>query len=116
MLIGVTSYLPACKQKASLWRYDRYRVATLEVGYWPAARLRHDARKRPHSLVCGRLPQLDFSLLRDFQRVIDLDAKIPDGAFELGMAKQQLNGPQVLGALVDQRRLSPAHRMRSVSR
>jgi len=39
---------------------------------------------------------LDFSLLRNFQRVIHLDAEVSDRAFQLGMPKQQLNGPQIL--------------------
>lgn len=36
---------------------------------------------------------LDLGLLGDLQRVVYLDAEVSDGAFELGMAKQQLNGP-----------------------
>jgi len=35
---------------------------------------------------------LNLGLLGDFQRVVYLDAEVSDGAFELGMAKQQLNG------------------------
>ncbi len=30
----------------------------------------------------------DFSLLRNLQRVIDLDAEVPDSAFQLDMAEQ----------------------------
>ena len=33
---------------------------------------------------------------------------------QLGMPKQQLNRPQILGALVDQGRLGSPHRMRSI--
>ena len=58
--------------------------------------------------------RLDFGLLRDFQSIIDLDAKVSDGAFQLGMAKQQLNGPQVLRALVDQGCLGSPHGVGSI--
>jgi hypothetical protein len=33
------------------------------------------------------LSKLDFSLLRDLQRVVDLDPKVSDGAFEFGVAE-----------------------------
>jgi len=62
----------------------------------------------------SRDAQLDFSLLGNFQGVIDLDAEISNGAFQLGMAKQELNGPQVLRALVDQRRFGSPHGMRPI--
>lgn len=39
------------------------------------------------------LPLLDFSLLRYFQRIIDLDPKISNRALQLGMAEQELDGP-----------------------
>lgn len=39
------------------------------------------------------LPLLDFSLLRYFQRIIDLDPKISNRAFQLGMTEQELDGP-----------------------
>jgi len=59
---------------------------------------------------------LDFRLLRYLQGVIDLDAKVSDGAFQIGMTKQQLYGPQVLRALVDQRSLRPPHRVSAIGR
>jgi hypothetical protein len=65
----------------------------------------------PRAAACRRL---DFRLLGDLQRVIDFDAEVANCAFQLGMAKQQLNGPQVLCALVDQGRLGSPHGMRSV--
>jgi hypothetical protein len=34
-------------------------------------------------------------LLRDFQRVVNLDTGIPNRAFELCMAKQQVDGAQI---------------------
>lgn len=57
---------------------------------------------------------LYLGLLRDFQGIVDFDAQVPDGAFELGMAQEQLNSPQILGSLVDQRRLRPAHGVSAV--
>ncbi len=36
---------------------------------------------------------LDLSLLRDLQRVIDLDPKVSNGALQLAMAEQELDGP-----------------------
>ena len=35
---------------------------------------------------------------------------------KLGVAKQELDGPQVLGSLVDQRRLGPSHAVRAIDR
>ena len=57
--------------------------------YWPVAYVQRDAEKRPHGMACaaaGRL--LDFSLLGNLQRIIHLDTKVSDRAFQLGMAKQ----------------------------
>jgi hypothetical protein len=42
-------------------------------------------------------------LFRYGQGVINLDAEIPDGALNLGMAEQQLHGAQIAGSAVDQR-------------
>ncbi len=54
---------------------------------------------------------LHFSLLRDFQRIIDLDAKVPHRALQFGVAEQELDRPDVLRAPVNQGRLCPAHRV-----
>lgn len=43
--------------------------------------------------------------LRNLDRVIKLDAKVSDGAFELGVTKHQLEEAQVLDAPVNQGRL-----------
>ena len=43
---------------------------------------------------------LDFRLLRDIERVVDFDAKVPDCAFNLAVPEQQLDGPKVLCLLV----------------
>jgi hypothetical protein len=60
--------------------------------------------------------KLHLCLLRQLQGVLHLDAKISDGALELGMPQQKLHGAQVLGPPIDQRRLGPADGMGSVSR
>ena len=59
---------------------------------------------------------LDLGLLGDLQRVIHLYAEVPDGALQLGVAKQQLNGSQVLRAFVDQGRFRSPHRVRPIGR
>ena len=54
--------------------------------------------------ACPLCPDIsDFNLFRYRQRVVHLNAKISDGTFDLGMAKQKLYGPQVAGSPVDQR-------------
>jgi hypothetical protein len=52
-------------------------------------------------------------LLRYRERVIDLNAQISDSALDLGMAEQDLNGPKVAGAPIDQCRLGPPKGMRT---
>ncbi len=37
--------------------------------------------------------RLNIDLLRDLDRVVDLDADIPDRAFNLGMPEQELDSP-----------------------
>src|SRR5258707_13029104 len=44
--------------------------------------------------------------------VIDLDAEIPDRAFDLGMPEQELDGPQIARAPVDQGGFCTAQRVR----
>jgi hypothetical protein len=43
----------------------------------------------------------DVDLLGDRERVIDLDAKVSDRTLHLGVAKEQLNRPEVSGPPVD---------------
>ena len=47
----------------------------------------------------------DLNLLRYRERVIDLNAQISDGALDLCVAEQELDGPKIAGAPIDQRRL-----------
>ncbi len=61
----------------------------LAARLWPVARIQHDAKKRPHGL-CPRAAarcRLDFSLLRNLQRIVYLNAEVTNGALQLGMTK-----------------------------
>ena len=48
---------------------------------------------------------LDIDFLGDFDRIIDLDAEIANGAFDLRMSKQKLHGSEVAGPPVNQHSL-----------
>ena len=74
------------------------------------------ARRNTPCSAGGRRFPLDLGLLRNFQGVVDLNAEIPHSALQLRMTEQELNSPQVLGALVNWRRLGPPHRMSAVDR
>jgi hypothetical protein len=37
----------------------------------------------------------EFNLLGEVQGVVNINAEIPDGAFDLGVTEQELNGTQV---------------------
>jgi hypothetical protein len=52
--------------------------------------------------VAHQMQLLDFSLLGNFQGVIHLNAKVPNGALQLGVPEKQLYGAQVLGTAIDQ--------------
>jgi hypothetical protein len=74
----------------------------------PTATARHpdSTGQRPSSpAVATSTAELHLSLLSDLQRIVNLDAEIPDGAFQLCVSEQQLNGPEILGPPVDKRRL-----------
>src|SRR5215813_8215540 len=53
----------------------------------------------------------DVDLFRYGKCVIDFDAEVPDRAFDLGVAQQQLYGSQVSGAAVDKGRLGSSERV-----
>lgn len=48
----------------------------------------------PARLTRGR-PHLDFSSLGQRQCILDVDAEIPDGVLNLGVAEQNLNCPEI---------------------
>src|SRR6185295_2999499 len=56
----------------------------------------------------------DLDFLRDIKCVVDLDAEVAHRAFYLRVAQEQLDGPEISCAPVDQGRLGPAHGMRGV--
>ena len=45
------------------------------------------------------------------ERVIDLNAQISDGALNLRVAEQELDGPKIAGAPIEQRRLCSPEEM-----
>jgi hypothetical protein len=60
------------------------------------------------------MTSLDFGLLGNLESVVDLDAEIPHGGFELRVPKKQLHGSQVSGSPIDQGWLGAPNRVRSV--
>jgi hypothetical protein len=54
----------------------------------------------------------DVNLFRYCQGVIDLDAEIPDRAFDLGMPKQELDGPEISRPPINQGSFGAAQRVR----
>src|SRR6516165_8011913 len=60
--------------------------------------------------------RLKFDLLRDAERVINLDPEITHGALQLRVTKQQLHRSQVAGLLVNLCRLRSAQIVRPVCR
>jgi len=52
-------------------------------------------------------------LFRYRERVVDLDAEIADRALDLRVAKQELYGPKISCAPLDQGYLRPSQRMRT---
>ena len=53
--------------------------------------------------ACPLCPGIsDINLFRYRQGVIDLDAEIPDCAFDLGMPEQKLDGSEIASPSVDQ--------------
>ena len=73
-----------------------------DVRFWPVSDI---------GAVSKPARESGFSLLCHFQGVIDLDTQVSDCTLEFRMAKQELNGPQVLGSTVYQGRLSAPQRM-----
>jgi hypothetical protein len=59
---------------------------------------------------------LHLRLLRHFESVVDLDPKVADCAFQLGVPELQLDGSKILRATVDQHRLGAPQRVRPVVR
>lgn len=58
---------------------------------------RRTGRARP---LCPGIS--DINLFRYCQGVIYFDAEVPEGAFDLGMPKQKLDGPEISSPPIDQ--------------
>jgi hypothetical protein len=58
-----------------------------------------------------RVTVLRIRLLCHFQRVINSNAEISNGAFKIRVPTQQLNRAEILRPAVDERRFSPSQRM-----
>jgi Integrase core domain len=72
---------------------------------------------KTHNLIdikTKRRLNLYLRLLCHFQRVVDLDAQVPHGAFQFSVDQQQLHDTQILGPSIDQRCLCTPHRVGSV--
>jgi hypothetical protein len=57
-------------------------------------------------LLCPR--KSDVNLFRYGKSIVDLDAKVSNGALDLPTSKQELHGTQLTGAPVDHGRLGPS--------
>ena len=79
-----------------------------------------DASHRPVgacfvSVAAGRRRRFsDIYLLRDGERVVHLDPKIADRAFQLGVAQQELNRPKIADTAVNQGDLGPPKRVGAI--
>jgi hypothetical protein len=87
--------------------------------FWPVSAEEPQPLSDCFHAVCGpphNGPQhtSNFQLLGDFKRIVDFNPKVPDSAFELRVAKQELDGPQVLRFPINQRRLGAPHGMGSI--
>jgi hypothetical protein len=60
---------------------------------------------RPEAAVqAGSEARSNLCLLGDFKGIVDFDAEVTHGAFQLEMAQQELHGSEVLRSPIDQRR------------
>ena len=57
---------------------------------------------------------LNFRSFGYGQSILDVDTKVANSAFNLGMTEKYLHGSQVAGLLIDDRSLGPSKGMRSV--
>ena len=78
------------------------------------ARPAPDRRYRPGQSEPGDASEID--LLRDAEGIVDLDAQIANGAFQLPMAEQGLDRSQIASLAADLSCLRAPHRMRPIGR
>ena len=58
----------------------------------------------------------NFRLLREFQSIFDLNAKVPDSAFQLGVSWEQMHSTNVFRTTIDQRCFGAADRVGAMGR
>jgi hypothetical protein len=58
----------------------------------------------------------NVDLLGDGDRIINIDAKVPDGAFDFAMAEKKLNVAEISSSPIDQGRFGASQRMSAESR
>jgi len=51
--------------------------------------------------MAGRLRRSDFNLFHNQKGVVDINPKIPNCAFNLGVTQQELDGPEITCSPVD---------------
>ncbi len=73
------------------------------------------AGHRPLTLTDPAPSGLYLGLLGHFQRVVYLNAGVPDRALQLGVPKKELDGSQVFGPALDQGRLCASQGVRPVA-
>lgn len=57
----------------------------------------------------------NINILSDFDRIIDFDAEIPDGAFDFRMSEQELDSTEVTRSPVDQKVMGGSCRLRTAT-
>src|ERR1043166_6737233 len=70
-----------------------------------------EGRRTP---LCGSAAKSDLRSLRQFEGVFHVNAEVADGALDLGMPEQDLNGAQVARRLVDDGRFRTSKRVGAV--
>jgi hypothetical protein len=101
---------PACRTPAS----DAYETS-LSVQTLSACRSRptaSGAKATTDVEVGGR--RSEINLFGYIQGVVHLDSEISDGAFQLGVTEEKLDGTQITSLPINLGRLRAAHRVRAV--
>ena len=69
-----------------------------------------DAESAADRVCCQgyRVRRSDVDLLRDLDRIVDLDAEVAHRTLDLGVAEEKLDGSEVAGSSIDQHGLRTA--------
>ncbi len=59
-------------------------------------------------LVGSGLRQLDLNLLGNQKCIVGIDAQVPHRTLDLGVAQQELDGPEIACSPIDQRSFGPS--------